>query len=132
MYCILKNQKILDELKYIPDKRQQTDVSIQDLTEIRKMIGEGFYLCKQLYFKTDKNEDAPELLKDIIENINTKENLSRHFLFCVNSFKFFKEGESYWFEWTGEQKYSGRSDNILGKSFELTNEELFKNFSIDI
>lgn len=54
--------------------------------------------------------------------------VSGKFLKCVNDFSRFKKGESYWLEYVGHDKYCGRSDNILGKYFKITPDELVSNF----
>lgn len=45
---------------------------------------------------------------------NEKTNyVSGKFLTCIFSFGPFKEGENYWLEYVGNDRYVGRSDNIL-------------------
>jgi len=57
--------------------------------------------------------------------------VSGNFIQCRKSFNEFKEGESYWFEYIGDDIYIGRSDNILNKKFHITPRQLFKLFSLE-
>lgn len=47
------------------------------------------------------------------------------FLYCKGSFNEFKEGESYWLEYIGNDTYIGRSDNILNQKFHITPRQLY-------
>ena len=55
--------------------------------------------------------------------------VSGQYVQCRNSFDGFKENESYWFEYIGDDVYIGRSDNILNKKFHITPRQLFTLFS---
>lgn len=54
---------------------------------------------------------------------------TRQFLQCLVSFDKFREGEHYWLEYIGGDKYVGRSDNVLGEVFHITPRQLFTLFS---
>ena len=47
------------------------------------------------------------------------------FIQCRKSFYEFKEYNSYWFEYVGNDTYIGRSDNILNKKFHITPRQLY-------
>lgn len=51
--------------------------------------------------------------------------VSGKFIECRKSFDEFKEDNSYWFEYVGNDTYIGRSDNILNKSFHITPRQLY-------
>lgn len=53
----------------------------------------------------------------------------RQFIECRKSFNEFKEFESYWFEYVGDDTYIGRSDNILNQRFHITPQQLFTLFT---
>ena len=62
------------------------------------------------------NEDAEKEKSDYV---------SGQFLYCKGSFNEFKEGESYWLEYIGNDTYIGRSDNILNQKFHITSRQLY-------
>ena len=51
--------------------------------------------------------------------------VSGHFIKCRKSFDVFKEDNSYWFEYVGNDNYIGRSDNILNQKFHITPRQLY-------
>ena len=51
--------------------------------------------------------------------------VSGQFLYCRGSFDEFKEGESYWLEYVGDDTYVGRSDNVLNQKFHITPRQLY-------
>lgn len=51
------------------------------------------------------------------------------FLECRASFNEFKEDNSYWLEYVGNDNYIGRSDNILNQKFHITPRQLFTLFT---
>ena len=55
--------------------------------------------------------------------------VSGQFVECRKSFNEFKELESYWFEYIGDDIYIGRSDNILNQRFHITPQQLFTLFT---
>lgn len=55
--------------------------------------------------------------------------VSGRFIECRKSFNEFKEGNSYWLEYIGDDTYVGRSDNILNKKFHITPQQLFTLFT---
>lgn len=55
--------------------------------------------------------------------------VSGQYIECRKSFDKFKEDNSYWFEYIGDDNYIGRSDNILNQKFHITPRQLFTLFT---
>ncbi|MBO6273829.1 hypothetical protein J6O48_13815 [bacterium] len=55
--------------------------------------------------------------------------VSGQFIECRKSFNEFKEDNSYWFEYIGNDTYIGRSDNIINKKFHITPRQLYRLFT---
>lgn len=83
-------------------------------------------------------DDAP--LEDSVNSVVTDSHFKRaeaektdfvsgQYVQCRKSFDGFKENESYWFEYIGDDVYIGRSDNILNKKFHITPRQLYRLFS---
>lgn len=72
------------------------------------------------YKKTSSNYDEAEKEKcDFVGD---------GFIKCYADFQDFKEGETYWFEYIGDDKYNVRSDNLLGKTYHITPCQLYTIF----
>ena len=63
--------------------------------------------------------------------MKTKEFI-KYWLECVKSFQDFKQGEYYWLEALPNNQYNVRSDNLFGKTYTITDDELISNFRQDI
>ena len=50
------------------------------------------------------------------------------FIECHADFLDFKEGNTYWLEYIGDDKYNVRSDNLLGKTYHITPCQLYTVF----
>lgn len=50
------------------------------------------------------------------------------FIKCYADFQDFKEGETYWLEYMGNDNYNVRSDNLLGKTYHITPCQLYTIF----
>ena len=50
------------------------------------------------------------------------------FIECQADFLDFKEGNTYWLEYIGDDKYNVRSDNLLGKTYHITPCQLYTIF----
>lgn len=50
------------------------------------------------------------------------------FIKCYANFQDFKEGETYWLEYIGNDNYNVRSDNLLGKTYHITPCQLYTIF----
>lgn len=57
--------------------------------------------------------------------------VSGQFIECRKSFNDFKEDNSYWVEYIGNDTYIGRSDNILNQKFHITPRQLFTLFTVE-
>ena len=55
--------------------------------------------------------------------------VSGQYIQCRASFNEFKEYDSYWLEYIGNDTYIGRSDNILNQKFHITPRQLYRLFS---
>lgn len=55
--------------------------------------------------------------------------VSGQYIECRKSFDVFKEDNSYWFDYVGNDTYIGRSDNILNKKFHITPKQLYRLFT---
>ena len=55
--------------------------------------------------------------------------VSGQFIECRKSFNEFKEDNSYWLEYIGDDTYVGRSDNVLNQKFHITPRQLFTLFT---
>jgi len=55
--------------------------------------------------------------------------VSGQFIECRKSFNEFKEENSYWLEYIGDDTYIGRSNNVLNKKFHITPRQLFTLFT---
>jgi GNAT superfamily N-acetyltransferase len=67
--------------------------------------------------------------KNYLSEQKISEFVDRKFFRCVGKFlSWLSLGETYWFEYIGNDHYIIRSDNKLGKKFEMTQHELFTNF----
>lgn len=50
------------------------------------------------------------------------------FVKCYADFQDFKDGETYWLEYVGNDNYNVRSDNLLGKTYHITPCQLYTVF----
>lgn len=97
---------------------------------------------KNKTFETDNGETFP-LLFDVEESITLEEfqelvdksenaiseMVCGKFFRCIKPFlSWMKKGESYWLEYHGNNKYEVRSDNNLGKNFEMAVHQLLTCF----
>lgn len=55
--------------------------------------------------------------------------VSGQYIKCRASFNEFKEDNSYWLEYIGNDIYIGRSDNILNQKFHITPRQLYRLFT---
>ena len=102
-------------------KKVQED---KDLYEKLKCLHGRVYDAYQVEKRRDKclvNFDEAEKEKcDFV---------SGNFIECRKSFNEFKENNSYWLEYIGDDTYIGRSDNILNHKFHITPRQLFTLFT---
>ena len=73
-------------------------------------------------------EDEPmDQDEEQIEN-KKRDFVGNGFVKCCADFKDFKEGETYWLEYLGNDEYNVRSDNLLGKTYNITPYQLYTIF----
>lgn len=100
-------KELIDIIKSQKEQQCRIDGAIYD-----KMLA---WLEKQGEQKP-VNEDAEKEKSNYV---------SGQFLYCKGSFNEFKEGESYWLEYIGNDTYVGRSDNVLNQKFHITPRQLY-------
>lgn len=81
------------------------------------------YMKKKLEKQGEHLENYDEAEKEKADFVSGK------FIQCRKPFLIFKEDESYWFEYIGDDTYIGRSDNILDQKFHITPRQLYTLFS---
>ena len=64
---------------------------------------------------------------NIAEN-EKKEFIGDGFIRCCTDFQDFREGETYWLEYLGDDDYNVRSDNLLDKTYHITPCQLYTVF----
>ena len=113
--------------------------------KIREKLIENFkWFCGD-YLNTTKWGKDDMLVKDIIIWLEKQGNIDKisyeiaekekydfvsgQFIECRKSFNEFKEGNSYWLEYAGNDNYIGRSDNILNQKFHITPRQLYRLFT---
>ena len=90
------------------------------------IIGMTLFLCIIAYYCGYRNGYAKQ--DKASYEIAEKEKydfVSGQFIECRKSFNEFKEDNSYWFEYVGDDTYIGRSDNILNQKFHITPRQLY-------
>lgn len=58
----------------------------------------------------------------------TNKEFIKYWLECTKSFQDFKQGEYYWLEALPNNQYNVRSDNLLGNTYIISDDELYSNF----
>ena len=108
---------------FIPELKESED------EKIRKAILAFVRQSSEVLDKQNQNNMIAWLEKQreqtISENYKQAEKEKRDavgygFMLCKGDILDFKEGESYWLEYIGDDKYNVRSDNLLGKTYHLT------------
>ena len=119
----------LKESKGNEDKRIRkaiSDILLIDSDEIREILDSNNVLMQDIdtwLEKQDKHlENYDEAEKEKAEFV------SDGFIECHADFLDFKEGNTYWLEYIGDDKYNVRSDNLLGKTYHITPCQLYTVF----
>ena len=105
-------EALFPELKEPEDERIRKSLIDMLKNDEKHYLKEIAWLEKQV----PTNEEAEKEKNDYV---------SGQFLYCKGSFNEFKEGESYWIEYIGNDTYIGRSDNILNQKFHITPRQLY-------
>ena len=122
----------VDNIKDIfPELKESKD------EKIRKVIRSWIYTRPASFFDNgiSKEEilDWLERQGEHLENFDEAEKeksdfVGDGFIKCFANFLDFKEGETYWLEYMGDDKYNVRSDNLLGKTYHITPCQLYTVF----
>ena len=84
-----------------------------------KMEGNHIWLEKQGERELENYDEAEKEKADFVGD---------GFIECHADFLDFKEGNTYWLEYIGDDKYNVRSDNLLGKTYHITPCQLYTVF----
>ena len=75
----------------------------------------------------EKQDEIDKASYEIAEK-EKREFVGDGFIKCYADFQDFKEGETYWLEYVGNDNYNVRSDNLLGKTYHITPCQLYTVF----
>lgn len=75
----------------------------------------------------EKQDEIDKTSYEIAEK-EKQEFVGDGFIKCYADFQDFKEGETYWLEYIGNDNYNVRSDNLLGKTYHITPCQLYTIF----
>ena len=118
-------EKIFHELKESEDERIRKEI-IEFL-----QLPLPLFVCKQNYEKwvawLEKQGEIDKESYEIDEK-EKREFVGDGFIKCYGNFQDFKEGETYWLEYVGNDNYNVRSDNLLGKTYHITPCQLYTIF----
>lgn len=110
-------------------------LALQCCMETVKKVQEDKELYEQLQNLHNRLHDAYWLEKQDkhLENYDEAEKekagfVGDGFIECQADFLDFKEGDTYWLEYIGDDKYNVRSDNLLGKTYHITPCQLYTIF----
>lgn len=121
-------ESLFPELKMTEDEQFRKRILEELYDGLRKFDGE---LKRQFEFAIAWLEGQGE---NSVVNFDEAEKekddfVSGKFIVCRRAFNVFKEDDSYWFEYVGDDNYIGRSDNILNQKFHITPRQLFTFFT---
>lgn len=125
-----ERDECLEWLEKQSKKFIKTNVCTVDLSncseEYRKAYYDGYNKCSRDLF-----ENLGEIDKESYEIAEKRKHdfVSGQFIECRKSFDVFKEDNSYWLEYVGNDNYVGRSDNILNQKFHITPRQLYSLFT---
>ena len=121
-------ERIFPELKESENERIVKFIKNQ-LFNIKKTITENYELDAKLTNAIDWLERQGEHLENFDEAEKEKSDfVGDGFIKCFANFLDFKEGNTYWLEYMGDDKYNVRSDNLLGKTYHITPCQLYTVF----
>lgn len=125
---ILKD--LFPELCESEDERIRKEII--DFIQEREIVcsnGDSFLPYKKWIAWLEKQGEQNNLLNFDEAEKEKNDFVSGQFIECRKSFNEFKELESYWLEYVGDDTYIGRSDNILNQRFHITPQQLFTLFT---
>lgn len=82
---------------------------------------------KKILAWLEKQGEIDKISYEIAEK-EKREFVGDGFIKCYAGFQDFKEGETYWLEYLGNDDYNVRSDNLLGKTYHITPCQLYTIF----
>ena len=114
------------ELKGSGDERIKKAIHIYlDWLDGRKDYApKGEYSIRDMIAWLEKQGQMDKASYEIAEK-EKYDFVSGQYIECRKSFNEFKEDNSYWLEYIGNDTYIGRSDNILNQKFHITPKQLF-------
>ena len=135
-------------IEYYKEHHRCDEASIEDLESIFPELKEPWEekIRKEIleYFQQFENEELRgvdisdwiiwlEKQGEHLENYDEAEKekdgfVGGGFIECQADFLDFKEGNTYWLEYIGDDKYNVRSDNLLGKTYHITPCQLYTVF----
>lgn len=121
-------ETLIPELKGSEDMIMVKFIKNQ-LFNIKKTITENYELDAKLTKAIDWLEKQGEQLENYDEAEKEKTVfVGDGFIECHADFLDFKEGNTYWLSYMGDDKYNVRSDNLLGKTYHITPCQLYTVF----
>ena len=127
-----KLEEILPELKEeSKDERIRRELinAIKSSAQFNSCLQKHGFDIKEVLSWVEKQGEQNNLLNFDEAEKEKNDFVSEQFIKCRESFKEFKEFESYWLEYIGDDTYIGRSDNILNQKFHITPQQLFTLFT---
>lgn len=121
-----------DIVKMIPELKETEDNSIKEelINFLNTYINaHGCTEMSKWVSWIEKQEKKNNLLNFDEAEKEKNDFVSGQFIECRKSFNEFKELESYWLEYVGDDTYIGRSDNVLNQKFHITPRQLFTLFT---
>ncbi|MCR5270530.1 MAG: hypothetical protein K6D91_05885 [Prevotella sp.] len=124
--CTAEEQKVVE---YITPELKESEWEIIRKSIIRVVKGnmpDNYFRKKYLDWLEKQGEMDMESYK--IAEDEKREFVGHGFIKCYANFKDFKEKETYWLEYVGNDNYNVRSDNLLGKTYHITPCQLYTIF----
>ena len=103
-------------------------VKCKDAIEYDEVFEESYQPAAQECSEEEKQSEIDKTSYEIAEK-EKYDFVNGQFIECRKSFDEFREDNSYWLEYIGNDTYIGRSDNILNKKFHITPRQLYRLFT---
>jgi len=121
----LENQKTSEEaLQYLRENHSSSEMS--DFQAAMNIAVAKAY-DKGYNDGLEKQGEIDKISYEIAEK-EKREFVGGGFIKCYADFQDFKERETYWLEYVGNDNYNVRSDNLLGKTYHITPCQLYTIF----
>lgn len=119
-------------IRLFPELKESEDEKIRKncihFLELQKQHHAATFEIEECIAWLEKQDNVDKASYEIAEK-EKDDFVSGQFIECRKSFDEFKEDNSYWLEYIGNDTYIGRSDNILNKTFHITPRQLFTLFT---